>query len=221
MDCVIPAGGLSQRMNPAHSRPVPKALFSLGGRTLLARVVEQAREVCSRCFVVTGWGADEVAREAASLAGVTVVHNPDFALGMVSSILAGARQVRSEWFFVAPADMPFLSPAVYRAVLSGALAGSDEMSRGEISRGEDVFFPLNQGKRGHPVLIRRALLPELETAFERAREESRSRGSREEILLKMLLRDRSCRGVPVVTDDIRVDLDTPEELARAQERCAP
>lgn len=197
-------------MNRNLSQPVPKALLVLDGKSLLARVVEQAREVCARCLVVTGWGADEVAREAASLEGVTVVHNPGFSRGMVSSILAGARQVQSDLFFVAPADMPFLSGGLYRAVLAGAR-----------DRQEDVFFPLYRGKRGHPVLIRRSLLPGLEDAFAETLAGASSPRDRGEILLKTLLRGRPCRDVPVCTGDIGVDLDTPDELVRAQERFHP
>jgi len=49
-----------------------------------------------------------------------VVENEHYRDGMFGSIQAGMRHVTSEWFFIAPGDMPRLVPELYEAVARGA-----------------------------------------------------------------------------------------------------
>lgn len=80
---LVLAAGRSQRMGS------PKLLLTLGGQTLLRRVIAAAR--ASRCddvLVVLGELAEQVGREATA-AGVRTVLNPRYREGMGTSIAAG------------------------------------------------------------------------------------------------------------------------------------
>lgn len=176
----------------------PKQVVIFGDRPLLTVAVEQALQVCSRCIVVTGANREQARAAIPSRPEVEEVHNPHYEDGMISSIALGARLVRSPWFFVAPGDMPRLSPEIF-AVLSQA-ARDDDPDRGPAS-----FFPVYAGRRGHPVLISGRVIPELQ---------SRVRDYRS--MREFLCRYES-KEITVSDAGIAVDIDTPEDLALAED----
>ncbi|MBG0789889.1 MAG: NTP transferase domain-containing protein [Desulfovibrionaceae bacterium] len=143
---IVPAAGFSSRMGRL------KPLLPLGETTVLGRVVGLFRSAgVERIIVVTGNRGDEVAG-AAREAGAQAVHNPDFARGMYSSILAGARAlpVDAEGFFVLPADIPLVRrETVLRLMHSFGLERPA------------IVYPRFRDERGHPPLIGRELLPDI------------------------------------------------------------
>jgi len=181
VDCIVAAAGRSERMGSW------KPLLPFQGSTIVAAVVNEALEACSRVILVTGYRGDELAARYAAAPRVLVVENPDWELGMFSSIRRGAARVETDRFFVMLADMPFVSAPVYRAL------------RGE--SGADVVFPVHGGMRGHPVLagarVREAILAADPAA-----------GSMREITGRF-----SVIEVPWPDDSVLRDIDTPEDLA--------
>ncbi|GAB7024046.1 DVU_1551 family NTP transferase [Salidesulfovibrio brasiliensis] len=142
---IIPAAGLSSRMGRF------KPLLPLGGGTVLSRCIGAFAGTVEKRIVVTGKRADEVAAEAVS-AGAMAVHNPAFEEGMFSSIQTGVRalddSVRA--FFVLPADIPLVRPET-----AGRIAGAFWEAT------PPVLYPVFAGKRGHPPLVSRELIPEI------------------------------------------------------------
>ncbi len=136
VDCIVPTAGRSERMGRW------KPLLPFRGGTIVGTVVEAALEACSRVILVTGFRGDELAARFAGTPRVLVVENPDWALGMFSSIRRGAARVESARFFVSLGDMPFVGSAIYRALLEAPEA--------------DFVFPVHGGVRGHPVCLLRA-----------------------------------------------------------------
>lgn len=106
---------------------------------MVGTVVSAALEVCGRVILVTGFRGGELAARFTCEPRVLVVENPDWALGMFSSIRKGAARVESTRFFVSLGDMPLVGPAIYRALLEAPEA--------------DFVFPVHGGMRGHPVLL--------------------------------------------------------------------
>jgi molybdenum cofactor cytidylyltransferase len=133
VDCIVLAAGRSERMGRW------KPLLPFRGSTIVETVVEAALAVCSRVILVTGFRGDELAARFAGEPRVLAVENPDWALGMFSSIQKGAARVESARFFLNLGDMPLVGPAVYRALLEAPEA--------------DFVFPVHGGMRGHPVLL--------------------------------------------------------------------
>ena len=195
VECVIPAAGAARRMGTA------KQTLELAGKSLIVRAVENALSVCRRCIVVTGAAHTEVAAHVRAIAEVTVVHNRDHERGVLTSIVAGAREVTTSAFFVAPADMPFLVPDIYRALLVKARSLG-----GAPYDGGWALFPEMDGRTGHPVLISSAVIPRL------VRDGARFSSMRH------FLSSYPVGTVLAADDGIFVDVDTPDALAAARNR---
>jgi len=134
VDCVIPAAGQSVRMGRW------KPALPFGDSTIVQTVVAAALRVCSRVVLVTGYRGAELVSLFGGEPRVHLVENAAWQQGMFSSIRLGVASVRTERFFVTLGDMPWITPAVYEALLRHEVA--------------DVVFPEHGGMRGHPVLFR-------------------------------------------------------------------
>lgn len=203
-ECVVPAAGRSSRMGGL------KQVMRLDGVPLVRRVTEAALTVCTRCIVVTGYRAEEVGEAVSDLPNVTIVHNAAFDRGMLSSIARGAREVVAQWFFVAPADMPFLDAAVFRYVWhagrSALEAARDGSSATDSGTGPLACFPVVGERPAHPVLISRAVVPDLIAR----REQSDS--------MRSFLAAYPTLRLDVPFEPATVDVDTPEAWRQALER---
>jgi molybdenum cofactor cytidylyltransferase len=146
VSAVLLAGGASRRMGR------PKQLLLVDGQPMLVRVVDAALKAgLAQVIVVLGADSGEIAGTLKDRP-VTIVANPDWEEGMASSLRAGLASVddRSGAALFIPADMPRLSPVVMRAIVSHFQA-----------LGKHIVIPTYGGRRGNPVLVARALFPEL------------------------------------------------------------
>jgi molybdenum cofactor cytidylyltransferase len=102
--------------------------------------------------VVTGHQRDQVEAVLKNLA-VRLVHNPDFAQGLGSSLKAGIGAVppEADGVVVCLGDMP----QVDAALIDRLIAAFDP------ERGALVVVPTFEGKRGNPVLWSRRFFPDL------------------------------------------------------------
>jgi molybdenum cofactor cytidylyltransferase len=116
-----------------------KPLLPFGSATILQTVVERALAACARVVLVTGYRGSELSSLFTGEPRVVLVENPDWQLGMFSSLRCGAACVSTKRFFVTLGDMPWISPEVYTALLQSPL--------------HDIVFPVFAGRRGHPVLL--------------------------------------------------------------------
>ena len=114
-------------------------MLPFGDRTIIECVVAAALRVCSRVLLVTGYRGDELASVFRGEPRVVPVENRDWEQGMFCSIRRGMARVGTTRFFVTLGDMPWITDAVYAALLD--------------SNEADVVFPVHDGRRGHPVLF--------------------------------------------------------------------
>lgn len=138
---LILAAGESRRMGS------PKPLLPFRGATFLNHLIALFSPHCSPVVVVLGARADEVRSSARNDARYVV--NPDYRIGMTSSMLCGLRAIPAE-----AAGILFTlvdHPAVSAKTLSTLVAEPRPLIR----------IPRFAGERGHPVWISRALFPEL------------------------------------------------------------
>ncbi|TFH06450.1 MAG: nucleotidyltransferase family protein [Spirochaetales bacterium] len=182
--CLIPAAGMSERMGRA------KPLAQFAGQPLLYWAVTHAAAACESVIVVLGHKASDVHSIVPADSGITVVTNENYQDGMLSSIRRGFRDVHHRWCFVAPGDMPFLTPDLYRDIFRGA----------DPEHHPDIFawFPVYRGRRGHPVLINADIRAELE--------------STDAATMRQLLSPYPVAEVPVDNDAVCIDLDTDAAL---------
>jgi molybdenum cofactor cytidylyltransferase len=139
-----------------------KLALPFGSGTLLSTVVASARRAGCRVVLVIGNRADAVAAalfpegarpERADLPPVERVSNPDWALGLMGSLQAGMARVRTDFFFVLHADMPFVPPWAWTTLEREARA------REVAGLPDSPIFPSFRGRTGHPVLVPSGLIP--------------------------------------------------------------
>lgn len=146
---LIVAAGLSSRMGQF------KPMLPLGDSSIIRTIIGKLKSVdCDPIILVTGHRADELTRHLADL-GLTTVHNPDFAsTDMFTSVKLGLAVLNPtvERFFFSPGDVPLFSMKTLQT-----------MSRQMDEDKKSVIIPVHDGRRGHPILIRGALIPRLLT----------------------------------------------------------
>jgi molybdenum cofactor cytidylyltransferase len=185
---VILAAGQSRRMGRN------KMLLPLGTSTVLETVVAEvaACEQVRDLVVVTGHQSDQVA----ALLGSYPVHcafNPAYAQAdMLVSIQVGMRALAAE--VIAALIVLGDQPRLQREIIQRVIAAQQPPA---------IIIPSYQLKRGHPILIDRALWPEVLALPETA-------------TLRDFIRahDEQIRYVVVETDSVLKDLDTPEDYEK-------
>lgn len=144
MTCgLILAAGESRRMGS------PKALLEYRGETFLDRLIGLLSRRCSPVIAVLGAQRETVRAGLRRSAEAILVENPDFPSGQLSSMQCGLRAVPAdaEAVLFALVDHPAVAPATIDALLDSATPAPLRM-------------PRFHGRRGHPILISRLLLPE-------------------------------------------------------------
>ncbi|AVO45389.1 NTP transferase domain-containing protein [Phreatobacter cathodiphilus] len=194
---VVLAAGRSTRMGGPN-----KLLAEIGGRPLVRHAVEAALGAgLAEVLVVTGHQEAAVRAALADLP-VRFAHNPDFPEGLSTSLKAGIAALGEEidGVVVLLGDMPAISSG-----LVGRLAAA--FAPGE---GRHVVVPVAGGRRGNPVLWGRRFFAELMKV-------TGDQGGR----AVLAGAPEAVAEVPAETDDVHLDLDTPEALAAAGGRPAP
>jgi molybdenum cofactor cytidylyltransferase len=185
---VVLAAGRSTRMGGPN-----KLLADIGHRPLVRIAAEEA--LASRAkpvIVVTGHQREQVEKALAGLP-VQLVHNPDFADGLGTSVRAGivAVPADADGAIVCLGDMPQVD-----ATLIDRLIAAFDPDRGAL-----VVMPTFEGRRGNPVLWSRRFFPDL-TSIEG------------DVGARHLIRryGEAVVEVPLEGKAALVDVDTPEAL---------
>lgn len=146
---VILAAGRSSRMGQGGN----KLLAEVGGVPVIRRVAETALASKARPVVVVTGHERERVEAALSGLGVLLVHNPDHATGMASSLRAGIHAVpeAAAGALVVLGDMPLVAPKLLDRLIA-AYAPEE---------GRLVVVPVAGEARGHPVLWSRRYFPDL------------------------------------------------------------
>ena len=143
----ILAAGESRRMGQ------PKALLPYRGRTFLDHLLDVTRHPrIGLQRVVLGAHPEDIFAKV-ELDYSAVVINPEWQKGQLSSIQAAVRSLpgsKTEGLLVCPVDQPLISAALVALLI--------EMFD---SSGKPIALPTYHGKRGHPVIFRSSLYPEL------------------------------------------------------------
>ncbi len=190
---IILAAGRSTRMG------ANKLLEPLRGKPLVRHVANAAlASKAHPVIVVTGHQHERV---EAALDGLDLafVPNPDFADGLSTSLKAGivALPAEVEAVVVLLGDMPLVTSEAMNNVIAAF----------EASPGNIAAIPVYQGEWGNPVLLSRSLFGAVAALQGDAGARKLLNGRAGEVL-----------EVPVTSDAILIDLDTPEALAKARMR---
>jgi molybdenum cofactor cytidylyltransferase len=187
---ILLAAGESRRMG------YPKPLLRVGTESFIARTIALAMGVASRVVIVLGAHANRVAPAITADSRITLVVNPNFTRGQLSSLKVGLAEAAGDGadaVIVHLADHPLVSPATFRLL-------SDSYSNSTCP----IVVARYRERRGHPVIFDQSIFAELMAAPE-------DQGARvvvNAIPERVLLVDVDDPGVVL-------DLDTPADLASA------
>ncbi len=186
---VVLAAGRSTRMGAVN-----KMLAEIGGKPLVRIAAEQA--VASRAkpvIVVTGHEREKVETALSGLP-VRLVHNPDFADGLGTSLKAGIAAVPDEAdaAIVCLGDMPQVDAALINKLVSAF----------DPERGALIVVPSIDGRRGNPVVWSRRFFHDL-MSIQGDIGARHLIGTYAEAVVE----------VPVVGEAALTDVDTPESLS--------
>lgn len=186
----ILAAGESRRMG------TPKALLPYGGKTFVEHLLEVTRHPrVGMARVVLGAGAQAI-REQLHLAPEMIVVNPDWPKGQLSSIQSAIRSLPAggtEGLILCPVDHPLVSAALVARLIEAYDAS-----------GKLIILPTYRGRRGHPVIFRAALYPELLAAAPEV-------GARQVVWAHAA----DVAEVPTEEEGVVLNLNDPETLKRA------
>lgn len=130
-----------------------KALLQYQGRSFLEAIVKNIHEAGIETIVaVLGYHAAEI-QKAVLLQGVQIVVNSTYRLGQTSSVQAGLKALD-----LAGLDSVLLSLVDHPAVPAGVIR---QLLKARQDSEASVVIPVHGGRRGHPVLIGRALFTDL------------------------------------------------------------
>ena len=148
VSAVLLAAGSSKRMGR------PKQLLSLGGRPAIVRCLESIRGASiNDIIVVVGPTGDEIVK-AIEAFPATIVRNETPDADMSESVRIGLKSVNdaSSGVFVCLADHPLVKAETF---ISMCLCHAE--------RPGAIVVPVYRGRKGHPPLLPRGILAEIET----------------------------------------------------------
>jgi molybdenum cofactor cytidylyltransferase len=146
---VVLAAGASSRMGGN------KLLVDLDGKPMIRRVAEAVvQSKASPAIVVTGNSGDAV-RQALRGCAAILADNPDFTMGLSSSLKLGLRSLPADCdgVVVVLGDMPAVTPAL----IDKLIAAFDP------AENRAICVATHGGKRGNPVLFARRFFEEIES----------------------------------------------------------
>ena len=150
VDAVVLAAGRSSRMGGPNKLMALFDGYPLVRRTAETALLSRAGEV----VVVTG---HQEQRVSAALAGLAVrrTHNLDYASGLAGSLIAGIRALAPEadGALIMLGDMPGVAAADLDRLIAAFVT----------SNGAAIVRATHDGRRGNPVILPRALFPEVMT----------------------------------------------------------
>ncbi len=176
---------------------VNKLLLKLGGITVLDRVLFSLEASgVEEVFVVLGHRPEDL-KSIVDAHAAEAVLNPDYEEeGMTSSFMAGLRRVSADAAFLCLGDQAVLDPVLMDRMIDAMEADPEAL----------IVSPVHKGRRGHPVLFRKALFPEIMNL---------GWGK----TLKDVVEGHGDRHLEVEGDIwCTLDMDTPEDYERIRER---
>jgi molybdenum cofactor cytidylyltransferase len=187
ISAIVLAAGKSERMG------TPKALLEFRGRTFLENILDViGRSTIAHTSIVVGHHRREIENAVRS---PSIVFNPDYEQGMVTSLQTGIRALPPESIgaFLFLVDHPVVDVETIEAMIPSAAPNR-------------IVQPTFQGRRGHPVFLGMDVLREILRLPSSQGADVVVRRDPERII-----------EIPVNAPGILIDVDTPDEYEKLQQ----
>ena len=190
---VVLSAGESSRMGR------PKALLPVDGVRFIEKIVTALKSTrVAKIIAVLGHDADEMRRQIGELP-VTMVVNPNYKRGQLSSLVAAINSIQSgkdsasvDGILVHLVDHPYINPDLVNLMI-------DRFHETK----KLIVVPRYQGRRGHPVIFSSALFAELLAAPPDQGAKTVVHAHRDETL-----------EIDTEDEGVTIDIDTPEEYRK-------
>ncbi len=185
---IVLAAGRSRRMG------VQKLLLPFGGKTVITHIVDQllASDV-NEVRVVVGHQRKRIIQELSGQS-VSIVNNPDYKTGMLSSVRCGLRDLpqQCQAVLVTLGDQPSITSKLINRMLQSFAATEKR-----------ILVPIYNGKRGHPTLFSKFYSDEILTNYDNVGLRGLLHAHPEDVL-----------ELTVSTSAVLSDMDCPEDYRR-------
>ena len=185
---VVLAAGLSRRMG------VQKLLLPFGGKTVIAHIVDQLlASTIDKVHIIVGHQAENISAELSGRA-ISIVKNPNYKSGMLSSVRCGLQNLpeKCRAVMVVLGDQP--------SITTGLI---DKMLRSFATTEKSILVPRYKGKRGHPILFSSLYRDEILTHYGNVGLRGLLHSHTEDIF-----------ELDVPTSSVLCDMDYPEDYRR-------
>lgn len=155
ISCIIPAAGESRRF------PWNKLLYVFSDKPLIIQTIDNIANsgLVDNIVVVLGYQADLImkALEDNKVKNIHLTHNPDYHLGMSTSIKKGIEYLVKEFtkvdgIMINPADAAWIHPGIYAYIVVKYYEYMDSY---------DIVVAAYGGRRGHPIIFAPRLINDL------------------------------------------------------------
>jgi len=178
-----------------------KLLLPFAGKTVITHIIDQLlASVIDKVYVVVGHEPDRIAKELSGCP-VTIVTNPDYKSGMLSTVRVGfeALPADCEAVLVVLGDQP--------GIISHLV---DEMIHSFRETKKGILVPLHNAKRGHPIIVARHYQREILTHYDQTGLRGLLYAHPDDIF-----------ELNVSTSSVLHDMDYPEDYHKAIENNGP
>jgi len=181
---IVLTGGKSERMG------TPKALLRFRGSTFLARILSSIRSAEIETVVVVA--GHHYAEIAAAFPQISITYNPNYELGMSTSVQTGLRALPTgvDGVLIFLVDHPLIVPETIRSLYQVLAPGR-------------IILPVHKSRRGHPIVLASDLFDEVLALPP-------------QLGLNSVVRRNHDRVLEVEVNDAGIlqDVDTPEQYAK-------
>ena len=185
---IVLAAGRSRRMG------VQKLLLPFGGKTVITHIVDQllASNV-DEVRVVVGHQRKRISQQLSGQP-VSIMNNPDYKTGMLSSVRCGLRDLprQCQAVLVTLGDQPSITSKLINQMLQSFAATEKR-----------ILVPIYNGKRGHPTLFSKFYSDEILTHYDNVGLRGLLHAHPEDVL-----------ELTVSTSAVLSDMDCPEDYRR-------
>ena len=204
MTGIVLGGGRSRRIG--H----PKPLIQLGGKLIVARIVDVLRPLCEELILVARPGQDDYTPDTAIALRMHVVTDTEPYEGPLAALHAGLSAAVTPLVFVTAGDQPFLSRRLVAAMIASSSASGSLES--VIPRAGGRLHPL------HSLLVAKDWMPIIESALKHGESSPRRVMERAvesgDIDISIMTEDEMEPFDPRLLS--LMDIDTPEQLGTAR-----